>query len=87
MIPEIRLDEIPIEERSPDEVGYMWGRDAEGTARQIRVAAPEAPCWNPAFDVTPAALVAGLSTECGIVDASPEALTAVASTPKADEAM
>lgn len=49
---------IPIEERSPDEVkgfrDYHWAADGV----QIR---------NPAFDVTPAELVTGLITEKGIV--------------------
>jgi methylthioribose-1-phosphate isomerase len=54
---------IAIEERDPDEVGSLAGRriTLEGTR-----------CRNPAFDVTPAALVTALVTERGIVR-SPDA--------------
>ena len=50
-------DGIPIEQRNPREVTHV------GTTRL----APEgASVWNPAFDVTPARLVAGIITEKGI---------------------
>jgi len=45
---------IPIEERSPEEV-----RGARG----VRWAPPDAPVFNPAFDVTPAALITSLITD------------------------
>ncbi|HEU4951011.1 MAG TPA: S-methyl-5-thioribose-1-phosphate isomerase [Holophagaceae bacterium] len=45
---------IPIEQRDPEEVRRDW--------------APEVPVFNPAFDVTPAALVTSLVTDRGIVD-------------------
>jgi methylthioribose-1-phosphate isomerase len=35
--------------------------------RTIRVASPGSPAQNPAFDVTPAALITGIITEKGIV--------------------
>ncbi|MGA1489932.1 MAG: S-methyl-5-thioribose-1-phosphate isomerase [Planctomycetota bacterium] len=51
-------DRIPIEERSPDEV---WGAVGGGPP-------PEGVRFrNPAFDVTPAALVAGWVTEHGVL--------------------
>ncbi|MEW6488388.1 MAG: S-methyl-5-thioribose-1-phosphate isomerase [Thermodesulfobacteriota bacterium] len=50
-------EEIPIEERSEREVTH-WG----GT----RVAPEGVAVWNPAFDVTPAALVAAIVTEAGV---------------------
>jgi methylthioribose-1-phosphate isomerase len=50
---------IPIEERPGEEV-----RGARGT----RWAPPDAPVFNPAFDVTPAALVTSLVTERGVID-------------------
>lgn len=69
--------EIPIEERSGEEVTLVWGRDAEGQVRQVRIA-PEATVGaNPAFDVTPARLVTGLITERGIAPASAEGLAAM----------
>ncbi|MBI4542713.1 MAG: S-methyl-5-thioribose-1-phosphate isomerase [Gemmatimonadetes bacterium] len=50
-------DAIPIEQRAADEVTRPLGRQAapEGTA-----------AYNPAFDVTPAALITGYVTENGI---------------------
>lgn len=42
---------IPIEERAPDEVRIAFGDDV----------------FNPAFDVTPAALIAGIVTEYGVI--------------------
>ena len=68
------VKEIPIEERSGDEVSLVWGRDHEGAIRQVRISPDATPAGNPAFDVTPARLVSGLITERGIADASPEGL-------------
>lgn len=51
-------DDIAIEERDPDEV-----RTFAGTP----VAPGDAPVFNPAFDVTPAALIAGIVTERGVL--------------------
>jgi methylthioribose-1-phosphate isomerase len=50
-------DEIPIEQRSPKEVTHLGA---------TRLAPEGASVWNPAFDVTPARLVAGIITERGI---------------------
>jgi len=51
-------DEIPIEERSPDEITNGFGR----------ATAPEGiGVYNPAFDVTPAELVAAIICERGII--------------------
>jgi len=51
--------DIPIEERPREEVlGF----------RDLRWAPPEVPVRNPAFDVTPAALVSALVTERGVVE-------------------
>jgi len=49
---------IPIEERPADEVRSVRG---------VRVTPPDAPVRNPAFDVTPHALVSGIVTERGIL--------------------
>lgn len=68
------VKEIPIEERSEDEVSLVWGRDAEGRIRQVRIAPQTTPAGNPAFDVTPARLVTGLITERGVTEASAEGL-------------
>ena len=66
--------EIPIEERSADEVLKMSGRLADGAVVTVDIAAPGSPAANPAFDVTPARLVTGLITERGIAAASSEGL-------------
>jgi methylthioribose-1-phosphate isomerase len=50
-------DEIVIEERAADEVRHAGGTLMTGA---------DTPCRNPAFDVTPAALVTALVTERGI---------------------
>lgn len=61
----IGLKEIPIEERSPDEVKYVTGKSDKGIAR-ILIAPLKSPAKNYGFDVTPARLVTGLITEKGI---------------------
>jgi methylthioribose-1-phosphate isomerase len=51
--------QIPIEQRSDDEVRRGFGTETvAGTAR----------CLNPAFDVTPAALITGIITEIGLLE-------------------
>jgi len=62
--------EIPIEERSEDEVLCIDGEAAEGTLGEVRIASPGAKALNPAFDVTPGHLVSGLITESGIYPAT-----------------
>jgi len=59
--------EIPIEERDPDEVLTTWGTDGAGEIVKVRTANPASTARNPAFDVTPAALIAGIITEHGVV--------------------
>ncbi len=50
--------EIPIEERSPEEVTHIQG---------VRIAPPGVEAANPAFDVTPHRYVSAIITENGIV--------------------
>ena len=57
--------EIPIEERSGDEVRFVHGRGDHGPTR-VEVVPPGSAVANPAFDVTPRKLVTGLITERGI---------------------
>lgn len=52
---------IPIEERAPEEVTRGFGK---------RTAPENVVVYNPAFDVTPADLIAGYITECGVLCAS-----------------
>jgi len=70
---------IPIEERSDEEVSFTWGWSDNGEFIRVRTGPPGVPCFNPAFDVTPASLVTGLITEAGIVPATREGIRVLAS--------
>jgi S-methyl-5-thioribose-1-phosphate isomerase len=59
-------DEIPIEERSPDEVHYVYGVDERGHPARVRITPASSAARNPAFDVTPARYVTAFVTEAGI---------------------
>jgi methylthioribose-1-phosphate isomerase len=59
--------EIPIEQRSADEVAMMTGRAADGRLETVRIVPEGTPTANYAFDVTPARLVTGLITERGLL--------------------
>jgi methylthioribose-1-phosphate isomerase len=61
---------IPIEERDTAEVTEMTGRDRDGQVRTVQIGPEGVAVRNPAFDVTPAALVTGLITERGTCAAS-----------------
>jgi methylthioribose-1-phosphate isomerase len=50
--------EIPIEERHPEEITHSFGWQS---------APAGVPVYNPAFDVTPADLIAGIITERGLI--------------------
>jgi methylthioribose-1-phosphate isomerase len=68
------LVEIPIEERSADEVATITGRMADGSIETVRLLPEGSAAANYAFDVTPARLVTGLITERGVLAASRTAL-------------
>ncbi len=61
--------DIPIEERSQDEVLYQTGPDGNGNLVKVLVCSPGSGAYNPAFDVTPAKYITGIITEKGIVKA------------------
>ena len=73
--------EIPIEERSGDEVRFVRGiaprDDTTATRSCVAVVPAESSVANPAFDVTPRRLVTGLITERGVADASEAGLRAL----------
>jgi methylthioribose-1-phosphate isomerase len=69
--------DIPIEERSADEVHFVQGLLGDGKIARVRISPKGSPAANPAFDVTPARLVTGLITERGVATASPEGLKAL----------
>jgi eIF-2B alpha/beta/delta-like uncharacterized protein len=60
-------DEIEIEERSPDEVRWMWGVNKDGDSCRILITGEDYQARNPAFDITPAKYVNGFITERGII--------------------
>ena len=49
---------IPIEQRDPREITHGFGRQTAPDGVGV---------YNPAFDVTPAELIAGIITEMGII--------------------
>lgn len=63
-------NDIPIEERSSDEIFFQTGPDKQGNMHEILVCSPGSPAWNPAFDVTPAGLITKIITEKGIINAN-----------------
>ncbi len=67
------LHDIPIEERSAEEVTHVSGLDGD-QIRKVRIVPEGSPVRNDAFDVTPARLVTGLITERGVCEASEEEL-------------
>ena len=68
------LAEIPIEQRSADEVATITGRTADGSVATVRIVPDGSAVANYGFDVTPARLVTGLVTERGIIAPNREAL-------------
>jgi S-methyl-5-thioribose-1-phosphate isomerase len=60
-------DHIEIEERSPDEVNWVWGADDEGNYMKVRISAEGTTAKNPSFDVTPAKYITGFITEVGVI--------------------
>jgi methylthioribose-1-phosphate isomerase len=66
--------DIPIEERSADELLKMTGRLPGGGVATVEIAAPGSAAANPGFDVTPARLVTGFITERGTCAASVDGL-------------
>jgi methylthioribose-1-phosphate isomerase len=63
------VEEIPIEERSGDEIRVVRGLDPEGHLIEVRIAGLSTKVANPAFDVTPHDLVTAIITERGVVRA------------------
>jgi methylthioribose-1-phosphate isomerase len=64
------IKEIPIEERSDDEVLFMEGLDDSGNISRVRICPEITTASNYGFDVTPARLVTGFITERGVCSAS-----------------
>ena len=69
-----RGSDIPIEERSGDEVTSISGLAENGLIESVQLAAPGTRALNYSFDITPARLITGLITERGIVAAKKDAI-------------
>jgi len=66
-------DTIPIEQRDPKEVTHGFGRQTAPEGVEV---------YNPAFDVTPARLIAGIITERGVIQpVTPETIGAMIGPP------
>jgi methylthioribose-1-phosphate isomerase len=70
------LGEIPIEQRSADEVASVTGKTKDGRLVSVQIVPDGTPVANYGFDVTPARLVSGLITERGVIKAGRDALAA-----------
>ncbi len=66
-------EDIPIEERSAEEVTHIEGQNQAGKIEKIKIT--QSPAANPAFDITPARYVTGYITERGLLDHIPERVT------------
>ena len=68
------LEQIPIEERSSDEVKFVTGQNRAGHIETVLIGSEDTPAANYAFDVTPSRLVTGLITERGVIAPREEAI-------------
>ncbi len=69
------LREIPIEERSADELLSVQGINASRELTRVRIGIEGTLAANPAFDVTPARLVTALITDRGVAAATRDGLS------------
>jgi len=68
------VKEIPIEERTAEEVTHISGLCDDGRVRSVRITPEYSHAANYGFDVTPARLVTSLVTERGVVKANAESM-------------
>ena len=66
--------DIPIEERSSEELSKIDGLDEDGNIKKVKIYPNNSKAMNLAFDVTPAKYITGLITEKGICEASEKGL-------------
>ena len=66
--------DIPIEERSSEELSKIDGIDEDGKIKKVLIYPNKSKALNLAFDVTPAKYITGLITEKGICEATEEGL-------------
>jgi methylthioribose-1-phosphate isomerase len=56
---------IEIEERSPDEVKYVWGKSDKGEFERVLICPEKSKALNIGFDITPSRLITALITDRG----------------------
>jgi methylthioribose-1-phosphate isomerase len=66
--------DIPIEERSSDELSHVEGLDENNNVKKVLIYPKKSKAMNLAFDVTPAKYITGLITEKGVCEASEQGL-------------
>ena len=66
--------DIPIEERSIEELSKIEGVDEDGKITKVQIYPNKSKAMNLAFDVTPAKYITGLITEKGVCEASEKGL-------------
>ena len=66
--------DIPIEERSSDELSKIEGVDEDGKVKKVQIYPNKSKAMNLAFDVTPAKYITSLITEKGVCEASEKGL-------------
>ena len=64
------LTQIPIEERSSDEVRMVVGKLSDGNIATVQICPDQTNARNWGFDVTPARLITGLLCERGVCSAT-----------------
>ena len=67
-------EDIPIEERSSEELSKIEGVDEDGKVKKVKIYPNKSKAMNLAFDVTPAKYITALITENGICEASEKGL-------------
>jgi methylthioribose-1-phosphate isomerase len=77
--------DIPIEQRSGDEITTISGVGKTGAIETIRIAAEDTTAANYSFDITPARLVTGLITERGITSADKQSIHALFAEKQGDQ--
>jgi methylthioribose-1-phosphate isomerase len=68
------VKDIEIEERSPDEVKYVWGNNDKGDFERVLICPLTSAALNIGFDVTPSRLISGLITDRGLCEANEQGL-------------
>lgn len=60
--------DIPIENRSGDEIRWIEGISKKGRRTEVRITDEDMPVANPGFDITPGRLITGFITDQGIAE-------------------